>query len=65
LPYVATLDYFITSMDGKILDDGEIDGIKEGDNGMNFSLENVKEKIVIITLVLDNKFYTSQKVIRN
>lgn len=65
LPYVATLDYFISSMDGKILDDGEIDGVKEGDNGMNFSLENAKEKIVIITLVLDNKFYASQKVIRN
>jgi hypothetical protein len=65
LPYVATLDYFVTSLDGKIVDDGEIDGIKEGENGMNFSLENANEKIVIITLILDNKFYASQKVIRN
>jgi hypothetical protein len=65
LPYVATLDYFITSLDGKMLDDGEIDGLQVGNNAMNFSLENAKEKIVIITFILDNKFYASQKVIRN
>jgi hypothetical protein len=65
LPYVATLDYFITSIDGKILDDGEIDGLKVGDNAMNFSLENAHAKMVIITFVLDNKYYVSQKVIRN
>lgn len=65
VPYVATLDYFITSLDGKLLDDGEIDGIKQGDNAMTFSLENAKGKIVIITFVLDNKFYVSQKIIRN
>ena len=65
LPYVATLDYFITSLDGKMIDDGEIDGLNEGNNTMNFSLDNVKEKIVIITFILDNKYYSSQKVIRN
>jgi hypothetical protein len=65
LPYVATLDYFITSLDGKMIDDGEIDGLNEGNNTMNFSLDNVKEKIVFITFILDNKYYSSQKVIRN
>lgn len=65
LPYVATLDYFITSLSGKMLDDGEIDGLQVGNNSMNFSVENAKEKIVIITFILDNKFYASQKVIRN
>lgn len=65
LPYVATLDYFITSLDGKMLDDGEIEGLQVGNNAMNFSLENAKEKMVIITFILDNKYYSSQKVIRN
>lgn len=65
LPYVATLDYFITSIDGKMLDEGEIDGLKVGNNAMNFSLEDAKGKIVVITFILDNKFYASQKVIRN
>jgi hypothetical protein len=65
LPYLATLDFFISSTDGKILDDGTITGSKIGNNGMNFNLTNANEKIVIITLVFDNKFYASQKVIRN
>jgi hypothetical protein len=65
LPYVATLDYFITSLDGKMLDDGEIDGLNVGNNSMNFNLENAKEKIVILTFILDNKFYVSKKIIRN
>lgn len=65
LPYLATLDYFISSLDGKILDDGEITGAKIGNNGMNFNLKNANEKMIIITLIFDNKFYASQKVIKN
>jgi len=65
LPYVAVLDYFITSIDGKMLDNGEIDGLKVGENAMNFSLENANEKMVIITFIFDNKFYKSEKIIRN
>jgi hypothetical protein len=64
LPYVATLDYFITTPDGKILDDGEIDGLKAGNNAMDFFLGNNPAKILIVTLVFDNKFYVSQKVVR-
>ena len=65
LPYIATLDFFVTSIDGKMLDDGEIDGLKVGNNEMNFSLENAQEKVVVITFILDNKYYFSQKVLRN
>jgi hypothetical protein len=64
LPYIATLDYFITNLEGKILDDGEIEGISEGNNAMNFSLENAKAKVVILTFIFDNTFYASEKVIR-
>jgi len=65
LPYQATLDYFITSLDGKMLDDGEIEDAQVGNNTMAFSLENAKEKIVIITFIFDNKYYVSQKVVKN
>jgi hypothetical protein len=65
LPYIAVLNYFITSLDGKLLDEGEIDGLKTGENGMNFSLENANEKVVIVTFVFDNKFYATQKIVRN
>ncbi|MET0760690.1 MAG: hypothetical protein ABWZ56_09745, partial [Flavobacterium sp.] len=64
LPYTGALDYFITSLDGKIIDDGEITDTKVGNNTMNFSLEKAKAKIVIITFIFDNKFYASQKVIK-
>ena len=65
LPYIATLDYFISSLDGKILDDGEIEGVKIGNNTMNFSLENANTQMVILTFIFDHKFYVSQKVLVN
>ncbi len=63
LPYATTIDYFISSIDGKIIDDGEIDSAKQGHNAMNFEIDNVSNQTVIITFVFDNKFYVSRKVI--
>lgn len=63
LPYVATLDYFVTNVNGQLLDDGEIDGLKQGNNSMTFNLVNSENKIQFITFILDNKFYCTQKVI--
>lgn len=62
LPYLANLDYFVSSPDGKILDDGEITGLKVGANAMNFNLPTTQTSMLIITLVLDHKFYATQKV---
>ena len=62
LPYVSTLDYFISSIDGKIVDDGEIQGLNIGNSTMNFSLENANTEMVILTFIFDHKFYVSQKV---
>ena len=63
LPYVATLDYFVTNVNGQLLDDGEIDGLKQGNNSMTFNLVNSEDKIQFITFILDNKFYCTKKVI--
>jgi len=63
LPYQASLDYFITSMSGKILDEGEIEGLKIGKNKMNFNLSEAKEKVLVVTFIFDAKFYQSQKII--
>ncbi|MBC5841781.1 hypothetical protein H8R23_10220 [Flavobacterium sp. F-380] len=62
LPYVSTLDYFISSIDGKIVNDGEIEGLNIGNNTMNFSLENANTEMIILTFIFDHKFYVSQKV---
>ena len=62
LPYTTTIDYFISSIDGKIIDDGEIDSAKQGHNTMNFEIDNASNQTVIITFIFDNKFYVSRKV---
>lgn len=61
LPYIETLDYFISSLDGKILDDGEIEGLNIGNNTMNFSLENANTQMVILTFIFDHKFMFHKK----
>jgi hypothetical protein len=63
LPFKTTIDYFVTSIDGKLISDGEIVDSKLGDNEMNFKIDTVFDQMVIITFVFDNKFYVSQKVI--
>lgn len=65
LPYSTTVDYFITSLDGKILDDGELEDLQVGTNKMHFSIENAPGTIVLITFIFDHKFYITQQVIRD
>lgn len=64
LDKIADLDYFITSIDGRLLDEGKIIKTKFGENSFDLPLNNSNEKVVLITFVLDNKFYSTQKVIR-
>lgn len=63
MPYATTIDYFVSTMDGKIIADGEIEDTALGENTMDFDLENTSNQTVIITFVFDNKFYVSQKVV--
>lgn len=65
MAYETTVDYYITSIDGKIIDEGSVLDIKAGENTMNFPLDEVKTKAFNITFIFDNKFYISQKVIMN
>lgn len=65
MAYPTTIDYFVTSLDGKIITDGEVADAKQGDNSMNFEIDGVSNQTVIITFIFDNKFYVSQKVIVN
>lgn len=65
LPYKTTIDYFISSIEGKIIDDGEIVAINQGSNTMNFDLGTLSNQTVVVTFIFDNKFYVSKKVIVN
>lgn len=64
IPYQAPLEYMISSLDGKIIADGQIVDFKIGKNTMNFNLESPQNEVVILTFVFDNKFFSSKKIIK-
>ncbi|MFC4739599.1 hypothetical protein ACFO3U_06290 [Flavobacterium ponti] len=64
LPYETTVNYIISTLDGKIVEEGDIEEIHKGKSGMNFDVSLVKTDLMIITFIFDNKFYISEKVIK-
>ncbi len=64
IPYQAELEYLMSSVDGKILSEGVIEGLNIGINEMNFNLEEANTNIVILTFIFDHKFYNSKKIIK-
>ena len=65
LPYDSSIEYLVTSLDGKLLENGEISNVTSGKNDLLFDLEVKQSQTVIITLIFDGKYYASQKVIIN
>jgi hypothetical protein len=63
-PYEAKLEYIISSMNGKILSEGNIVEFKVGQNVMSFNLESPDEKVVILTFIFDQKYFNSKKIIK-
>lgn len=63
-PYEAQLEYIVSSVTGKILSEGHISGFKIGENTMTFNLESPNEKLVILTLIYDQKYFKSLKIIK-
>jgi hypothetical protein len=64
MAYSAKVNYIISTLDGKIAEEGEIEDVSAGINSMNFSLAAANSEFVIITFIFDDKFYVSQKVIK-
>jgi hypothetical protein len=64
IPYQADLEYIISSLDGKIVEEGNINKLKLGANEMRFTLTENQSKVLILTLIFDHKFYQSQKIVR-
>jgi hypothetical protein len=64
MPYLAKVNYILTTIEGKIVEEGEIEDVKEGFNTMSFDLNSIQSEFVIITFIFDDKFYRSQKVIK-
>jgi hypothetical protein len=64
LPYDTTVGYFISTLEGKVVEEGDIEDIHAGKTSMNFSIASAKTDFVIITFVFDDKFYVSEKVFK-
>ncbi|MBL0013552.1 MAG: hypothetical protein IPP30_07250 [Flavobacterium sp.] len=64
MPYSASLEYMVSTVDGKILSEGNIVESKVGNNFMNFKLETTNAEMVFITLIFDKKFFYTKKVIQ-
>ncbi len=64
MPYKTSVSYIISTLDGKVVEEGEIEDISEGKSSMNFDIAAAKTKFVIITFVFDGKFYHSEKIVR-
>jgi len=64
LPYKAKLNYIISGLDGKIIEEGEIEDVRVGKNAMNFDVLFVNTKMVFITFIFDDKYYVSKRIIK-
>ena len=61
----GAIDYFfITNINGQILDEGNLFSQKTGLNKFNLELENIPSQTLIVTVVIDDKYYLSEKVLR-
>ncbi len=63
MPYLVKVSFYVSSTDGKILEEGILQDVQTGANTMNFELENKASGAIFITLIFDDKFYITQKVL--
>ena len=61
MPYKTSVGYYISSIDGKVVEEGDIEDLPEGITSMNFSIAAANTELLFITFVFDNKFYDTKK----
>jgi hypothetical protein len=59
--------YFISGIDGRILQEGTLDAMQQGiTHSRKIELsEGIKPQVLILTVVVDNKYYLTRKIIKN
>tara|TARA_R110002096_G_scaffold295939_3_gene490327 strand:+ start:7174 stop:8784 length:1611 start_codon:yes stop_codon:yes gene_type:complete len=65
LEKVVPVNYIITNVTGQIVQEGNLNNIKTGDNNLNINLknENVSGQLLNVTFIFDNRYYSSHKVV--
>ena len=64
MPYTTSVGYFISTIDGKVVEEGDIEDLQGGITSMNFNIAAADTELTFITFVFDNKYYHTNKVIR-
>ncbi len=65
MPYTTSVGYFISTIDGKVVEEGDIEDLQVGVTSMNFNISSANTELVFITFVFDDKYYRTEKVIKS
>jgi hypothetical protein len=64
MPYTTSVGYFISTIDGKVVEEGDIEDLQQGITTMDFNIASANTELVFLTFVFDEKYYRTEKVIR-
>jgi hypothetical protein len=65
MPYKTSVGYLISTIDGKVVEEGDIEDLQVGTTSMNFNISSANSELVFITFVFDDKYYCTEKVIKS
>jgi hypothetical protein len=64
LPYAGPVHYFLSSVDGKIIAEGDFKSAQAGSNHETLQIPEANTEMLLLTLVFDSKYFATQKVLR-
>jgi hypothetical protein len=64
IPYATSVGYFISTIDGKVVEEGDIEDLQQGITTMDFNIAAANTELVFLTFVFDEKYYRTEKVLR-
>lgn len=60
----ATMQYFITDLQGKIVKEGFFNHGKLSSEKYNVKLEQIPPQVLVLTIVIDDKYYLQHKIVK-
>ncbi|MBU3680895.1 MAG: hypothetical protein FGM16_03025 [Flavobacterium sp.] len=64
IPYAGPVHYFLSSVDGKIIAEGDFKSAQAGLNHETIQIPENNTEMLLLTLVFDSKYFATQKVLR-
>ena len=64
LPYAGAVHYFVSSLNGQIIAEGDFTNSQTGSNKETIALPETQSATLLLTLVFDAKYFATQKLMR-